>query len=483
MTFLDTVDGKLARVTVTSTRLGNIFDHGIDLVHPPLWYLAWGIGLALEPPAIGGVPLSLLFGVILAGYIGGRLCEGAFQLLDRAVLDLHVASVRLLVPADRGAAQSEHDHAHREPRSPAGRTWGCWRSPRGPRCRRRCCSCGCCWPRTRSAPGTPSASWLSEIGADGGRAVAGGARLRPRRTRRAQGLTGCRVMPALIRRTPDAARGCDAAHRRSAQSPQRGESQGRRDPMRRCSTPIRTSPAATCLDPASVTTALREMAERGVDTVAISGGDGTVNAVLNTVFGRSPFPRLPLLAVLRGGTANMTARDIGMQGRQDRALRALLELRRARRRRPRRGRASGHAHRPGRGTGAHLRDVLRRRRDLAGHRILQAGGARAGPARRDRTGGHDGALRHRDGPRRARHRRAGADHRRHRRGSARVLRLRDRPRHHARAAGPRAASLLGHGGRAAALRQRARGPAPLGQGAAGPPARPAQPLHHAGERV
>ena len=47
MTFLDTVDGKLARVTVTSTPLGNVFDHGIDLVHPPLWYLAWGIGLAL----------------------------------------------------------------------------------------------------------------------------------------------------------------------------------------------------------------------------------------------------------------------------------------------------------------------------------------------------------------------------------------------------------------------------------------------------
>ena len=38
MTFLDTVDGKLARVTVTSTKWGNIFDNGIDLIHPPLWY-------------------------------------------------------------------------------------------------------------------------------------------------------------------------------------------------------------------------------------------------------------------------------------------------------------------------------------------------------------------------------------------------------------------------------------------------------------
>jgi phosphatidylglycerophosphate synthase len=78
MTFLDTVDGKLARVTVTSTRLGNIFDHGIDLVHPPLWYLAWGIGLA-PVAAVAGVPLPLLYVAIFAGYVGGRLCEGAFQ--------------------------------------------------------------------------------------------------------------------------------------------------------------------------------------------------------------------------------------------------------------------------------------------------------------------------------------------------------------------------------------------------------------------
>jgi phosphatidylglycerophosphate synthase len=80
MTFLDTVDGKLARVTVTSTKLGNVFDHGIDLIHPPFWYLAWGMGLALSPPAIAGVPSSIVYGLILVGYVGGRLCEGAFQL-------------------------------------------------------------------------------------------------------------------------------------------------------------------------------------------------------------------------------------------------------------------------------------------------------------------------------------------------------------------------------------------------------------------
>lgn len=40
MTFLDTVDGKLARVTVSSSEIGEILDHGLDLVHLPLWYLA-----------------------------------------------------------------------------------------------------------------------------------------------------------------------------------------------------------------------------------------------------------------------------------------------------------------------------------------------------------------------------------------------------------------------------------------------------------
>jgi phosphatidylglycerophosphate synthase len=40
MTFLDTVDGKLARVTVSSSKIGEILDHGLDLVHPPLCYLA-----------------------------------------------------------------------------------------------------------------------------------------------------------------------------------------------------------------------------------------------------------------------------------------------------------------------------------------------------------------------------------------------------------------------------------------------------------
>lgn len=78
MTFLDTVDGKLARVTITSSKMGDLMDHGLDLIHPPLWYLAWGAGIAAQHPS--PVSLSFLFWVLLGAYIAGRLCEGAFQL-------------------------------------------------------------------------------------------------------------------------------------------------------------------------------------------------------------------------------------------------------------------------------------------------------------------------------------------------------------------------------------------------------------------
>ena len=79
MTFLDTVDGKLARVTVTSSKWGNIFDHGIDLIHPPLWYLAWGGGLLSFSPLFVGMSLEVMCWVIVLGYVLGRLVEGIFQ--------------------------------------------------------------------------------------------------------------------------------------------------------------------------------------------------------------------------------------------------------------------------------------------------------------------------------------------------------------------------------------------------------------------
>jgi phosphatidylglycerophosphate synthase len=79
MTFLDTVDGKLARVTLTSSPLGNIFDHGIDLVHPPFWYYAWGLGLATSATPLPDGWFDPLMVLMFGGYIAGRVCEGYFM--------------------------------------------------------------------------------------------------------------------------------------------------------------------------------------------------------------------------------------------------------------------------------------------------------------------------------------------------------------------------------------------------------------------
>ena len=78
MTFLDTVDGKLARVTVTSSKFGHYFDHLIDLIHPPIWYILWGLGLGVSGFEIIGLSIDAVFWLIVIGYAVGRLVEGFF---------------------------------------------------------------------------------------------------------------------------------------------------------------------------------------------------------------------------------------------------------------------------------------------------------------------------------------------------------------------------------------------------------------------
>jgi phosphatidylglycerophosphate synthase len=80
MTFLDTVDGKLARVTVQSTKFGNLYDHIIDLVHPPFWYIYWGMSLTGFTPVLG-FDQQQMYWLIIIAYVLGRLVEGVFPLL------------------------------------------------------------------------------------------------------------------------------------------------------------------------------------------------------------------------------------------------------------------------------------------------------------------------------------------------------------------------------------------------------------------
>jgi len=75
--------------------------------------------------------------------------------------------------------------------------------------------------------------------------------------------------------------------------------------------------------PAEVAAGLAEFARRELDIVVINAGDGTVQAALTALL-QAPTEWQPLMALLRGGTANMTAGDVGLPGSSARALRRLL---------------------------------------------------------------------------------------------------------------------------------------------------------------
>ncbi|SOB87022.1 Phosphatidylglycerophosphate synthase [Sphingomonas guangdongensis] len=85
---LDTVDGKLARCTITSSRLGNAWDHGIDLVHPPIWWWAWATGCAAYGRPLDDRLFWMTMAAMLFGYVVQRLIEGAF--IVRFGMHIHV---------------------------------------------------------------------------------------------------------------------------------------------------------------------------------------------------------------------------------------------------------------------------------------------------------------------------------------------------------------------------------------------------------
>ena len=76
---LDTVDGKLARCTGASSKWGNVFDHGIDLIHPPFWWWAWEHGLAAYGRPLEPVYATMVLWAIIGGYVAQRVIEGVFM--------------------------------------------------------------------------------------------------------------------------------------------------------------------------------------------------------------------------------------------------------------------------------------------------------------------------------------------------------------------------------------------------------------------
>jgi phosphatidylglycerophosphate synthase len=75
MSVLDSVDGKLARVTFQSSEQGDVLDHGVDIVHPPFWYWAWGWALSGGDVSSGVFQASMWMSVF---YIFDRVMERLF---------------------------------------------------------------------------------------------------------------------------------------------------------------------------------------------------------------------------------------------------------------------------------------------------------------------------------------------------------------------------------------------------------------------
>jgi hypothetical protein len=71
--------------------------------------------------------------------------------------------------------------------------------------------------------------------------------------------------------------------------------------------------------------ALDDFRRRNLNLIAVNSGDGTVQAVLTVLLGQRLFESPPLLALLSGGTTNMTHQDLGLSGPPADSLRRVID--------------------------------------------------------------------------------------------------------------------------------------------------------------
>ncbi|MEK0084889.1 diacylglycerol kinase family protein [Benzoatithermus flavus] len=77
---------------------------------------------------------------------------------------------------------------------------------------------------------------------------------------------------------------------------------------------------------AAMSEILADLARREVRLIAVDGGDGTLQALLTALLASPVFPALPALAVLPGGSTNMTAAALGAGPRRPATLARLCAL-------------------------------------------------------------------------------------------------------------------------------------------------------------
>ena len=108
-------------------------------------------------------------------------------------------------------------------------------------------------------------------------------------------------------------------------NPLSGRIRKRKDAIRRALTEI---PGATCREVTNaheINASVEAFIDAGVDLLVIVGGDGTVQGVLCHLFATQPLSSWPVLAVVPGGTTNMTALDLGILGDPESVLQKLRD--------------------------------------------------------------------------------------------------------------------------------------------------------------
>ncbi|WP_374383588.1 diacylglycerol kinase family protein [Dongia sp.] len=70
---------------------------------------------------------------------------------------------------------------------------------------------------------------------------------------------------------------------------------------------------------------LAELAEAGVTHLVVSGGDGTVLAVVSALLNNSPFQKPPCVSLLSAGMTNVIAHEVGQPGLPAAGLKQLVE--------------------------------------------------------------------------------------------------------------------------------------------------------------
>ncbi len=109
-------------------------------------------------------------------------------------------------------------------------------------------------------------------------------------------------------------------------NPLGGEARKRIVAINRIATKIPNALIHQASDLQAFHSAIDTLMQAEIDLLVIVGGDGTVQAILTHLFTICPSHQWPIIAIVPGGTTNMTALDLGVKDKPDNALQRLCDL-------------------------------------------------------------------------------------------------------------------------------------------------------------